>query len=61
MLKEPGWLAAEPKPGEPHWTKRLRRGMGGAVCVGCADWEGPALDGFWCDTFEFPAGVAGIL
>ena len=24
----------------PIWTKRLRRGMGGAVWVGCADWEG---------------------
>ena len=22
-----------------RWTKRLRRGMGGAVWVGCADWE----------------------
>ena len=22
-----------------HWTKRLRRGMGGASWVGCADWE----------------------
>ncbi len=21
------------------WTKRLRRGMGGASWVGCADWE----------------------
>ena len=23
-----------------HWTKRLRRGMGGAGWVGCVDWEG---------------------
>ena len=23
----------------PNWTKRLRRGMGGASWVGCADWE----------------------
>ena len=22
-----------------NWTKRLRRGMGGAGWVGCADWE----------------------
>ena len=26
-------------PKNRHWTKRLRRGMGGAVWVGCADWE----------------------
>ena len=29
------------------WTKRLRRGMGGAGWVGCSDWEGLAVRGFW--------------
>src|SRR5271165_4665690 len=44
-----------------RWTKRLRRGIGGADWVSCANWEGSAIERFWCDTFGFAAVVAGVL
>ena len=34
----PRWNQGDPPCSFPAWTKRLRRGMGGAGWVGCADW-----------------------
>ena len=54
-------IELDPANVEAHiWTKRLRRRMGRAVWVGYGDWEGLAVERFWCDTFGFPAVVAGV-
>ena len=34
-----GYYYTDPSYRLGYWTKRLRRGMGGAGWVGCADWE----------------------
>ncbi len=44
-----------------HWTKRLRRGMGGAGWVVAQDGRDLAVERVGCDTLGFPAVVAGLL
>ena len=44
-----------------HWTKRLRRGMGGAGWVVAQDGRDLAVERVGCDTLGFPAVVAGDL
>jgi hypothetical protein len=44
-----------------NWTKRLRRGMGGAGWVVAQDGRDLAVERVGCDTLGFPAVVAGLL
>ena len=44
-----------------YWTKRLRRGMGGAGWVVAQDGRDLAVERVGCDTLGFPAVVAGDL
>src|SRR5208337_5069282 len=44
-----------------HWTKRLRRGMGGAGWVVAQDGRDLTVERVGCDTLGFPAVVAGDL
>src|SRR5208282_3006187 len=43
------------------WTKRLRRGMGGAGWVVAQDGRDLTVERVGCDTLGFPAVVAGDL
>src|SRR5271157_1120200 len=45
----------------PIWTKRLRRGMGGAGWVVAQDGRDLTVERVGCDTLGFPAVVAGDL
>src|SRR5208283_4153358 len=44
-----------------YWTKRLRRGMGGAGWVVAQDGRDLTVERVGCDTLGFPAVVAGDL
>src|SRR5208282_3636596 len=44
-----------------RWTKRLRRGMGGAGWVVAQDGRDLTVERVGCDTLGFPAVVAGDL
>ena len=48
-------------PKNRHWTKRLRRGMGGAGWVVAQDGRDLTVERVGCDTLGFPAVVAGDL